>query len=284
MDHNCFIIHNGLIKKLNQPIFTINNRAFSYADGFFESIFAFNTHIPFLNLHLERIKQAFTHFSITPNPIFNNITQLKEIILYLARKNKLYKAYRIKIIIFRNYGGLYLPDDNSSSYIIQTYPLQNPKPPEPKNGLLVDIAENIYKDFSQISKFKSISSLPVLASIYAKNNNLDDVIILNHNNNIVETSNSNIFLFINNKLYTPKLEEGPVQGIMRHILISMANELKIDVIEDAIPISRLFDAHEFIITNAISGIRFIKAYKTKRYLNIITNELYQLLIKNFFQY
>ena len=59
----------------------------------------------------------------------------------------------------------------------------------------------------------------MLASKYAKINGFDDVLLLNSSNSIIESTNSNLFLKVNDVVFTPPLSEGCVDGSMRKILI-----------------------------------------------------------------
>ncbi len=277
-----FFILNGLIKRTNEPSLFINNRAFLYADGFFESIYAFNNNLPFLNLHLNRINKALTVFHLNNIPIFQNIDELKKIIIYLARKNKLYKAFRVRINIFREAGGLVKPENNNINYIISTSKLPFEKIYFNNIGLKLDIFDDIKKEYSTISPFKTINPSSVIAMNYAAKHNLDDIIFLNSSNNIVETSNSNIFIFYNNTLFTPEITEGCVDGIMRHIIINIAKELNINVVKTQLNIDILNSAQEIILTNAIQGIRFVAALKNKRYLYFLAKKLSEKLLEIYF--
>lgn len=278
-----FFIQNGIIYKTDEPTLNTNNRAFLYGDGFFESIYAFNSNIPFLKYHLTRIKKAFNVFDFEEISIFNNLDDLTQLILFLAHKNKLYKAFRIRVTFFRYPGGLYNPLSKKANFTIHTSKLDFDKLYFNENGLKVDLFDLIKKDFSIISPFKTICPQSVLAMNYANMNNLDDVIFLNYKNNIVETSNSNIFISINNELFTPSINEGCVEGIMRQIIINIANSLNLKIHETEIKIDFLNSAQEIILTNSISGIRYVSAFRTKRYMNFTTKKLFNELSQTFFK-
>lgn len=66
----------------------------------------------------------------------------------------------------------------------------------------------------------------VTASVFAKENDLQNCILLNNEKNVVEAINGNIFLLFGNKLITPPVSDGCLNGIMRKQIINLAKILK----------------------------------------------------------
>ena len=278
-----FYIYNGILKKSTEMVLSISNRAFQYGDGFFETIFAFNNKVPFLKQHLHRVQKAMTVFQFISFDLFADADQLETMIVYLSRKNKLYKAYRVKLSIFRNIGGYYSPTDNSISYTIQTTPLPYDKFSLNNKGLIIDIYRDLQKDYSFFSEFKTNNSLIyVFASKYAKSKQLDDVLLLNSSTNIVESTSSNIFLYSSGVILTPRIADGCVNGIMRHLIIYTIKELGIDIEERIISESDLIDSDELFLTNSIVGVRYISSYLTHRYVNFVTKRILSRFNELFF--
>ena len=60
---------------------------------------------------------------------------------------------------------------------------------------------------------------------------MNDTLILNENNFIIESSNSNIFLLHNQKIITPPLISGCIIGIMRNVIFNLLKELNFEIIE-----------------------------------------------------
>lgn len=275
-----FFIYNGLLKRTNEPIILINNRAFLFGDGFFESIIAFNQNIPFFDLHINRINKAIKAFNFETNEIFQNSALLNEQIVYLARKNKLYKTYKIKISIFRETGGMYRPSSNRLNFVIQTFKIETNKFELNKKGLKLGLFKDVKVDFSPFSQFKTLNSLPyIFAQQYAANNNLDDVLLFNSKNEIVEASSSNVFFVIDNEIVTPKIESGCVNGIMRHTIISIANEIKLPIKEINVTLEDINSCSEIFISNSVIGIQYILALEYKRFSNIVSQKVVQVLNK-----
>jgi branched-chain amino acid aminotransferase len=67
---------------------------------------------------------------------------------------------------------------------------------------------------------------------------------------------------------------------MRETIIEIALSLSITVFEEAvIREQEILNADEIFLTNAIEGIKWVVAYKNKRYFNKITKKIYQELLK-----
>ena len=269
-----FHIFNGALKKSSEKVLSISNRAFLYGDGFFETMFAYNNNVLFLRSHLSRIEKAMKIFQYIPFDLFKDIEELRSLIIYLARKNKLYKAFRIRLSIFRNTGGYYKPTDNSISYSIQTTHLSYDKFFMNKEGLTVDVYKEFRKDYSPLSEFKTCNSLIyILASKFALANQLDDVLLLNSKDKLVESTNANVFFVVDNKIYTPKIEDGCIAGIMRHLIIYTLNDLGIEVEEKSLSEDILKQSDEIFLTNSVSGIKFVSSLGIKRYINFTSKRL-----------
>jgi branched-subunit amino acid aminotransferase/4-amino-4-deoxychorismate lyase len=89
-----------------------------------------------------------------------------------------------------------------------------------------------------------------MASIWAKENNLDDALILNTNNEIIEASSSNIFWLKNGIWYTPPLSSGCVNGIGRALFMQ-----ENPCLETTGTLSDLQSAEKCVLTNALQKPR-----------------------------
>ena len=195
-------------------------------------------------------------------------------IIKLLHKNKLYQGVRIRLSVFRDQGGKYTPQSNNASYIVETEYLEKDHYELNHKGSIIGIFPEIKKAINDLSNLKSANALLfVMAGIYAKQNKLDDCILLNEAGNIVEGISSNIFLIKGNVISTPPLKDGPVAGIMRKQILKIAdlNGLKINF-ESSLNEAHLLNADEIFFTNSISGIQWVIAYKDRRYFNHIARQ------------
>jgi branched-subunit amino acid aminotransferase/4-amino-4-deoxychorismate lyase len=105
----------------------------------------------------------------------------------------------------------------------------------------------------------------VLAWEEAQSRDFDEALLLNERGEIVSTTKANIFWVRNGTIHTPALATGALAGITRQIVIEMATEKYIPVVEGAYEISDLVDAEEIFITSSSVGIAQVTTFDFRRY-------------------
>ena len=235
-----------------------NNRSFLYGDGFFESIRLFEGVIFNRESHFNRVSTTLKQLELELERSVNDVFSEVEV---LAQKNGLLNACSARLTIYREQGGLYTPLTNQASYIISTV-----EHPEHRfnigNGIRLGIYSKHLKAAQPLSTIKSSSALLyVLASIDRKKQIMDELILLNEHSNVVEGTNSNIFMVKDSHVFTPPLSDGGVAGTMRHLLLQQFN-----VEESSFQISDLELADEIFLTNC-HGIRWVKEFGKNNHFN-----------------
>lgn len=273
------IIYNSQYFFIDEFIPEYNNRAFRYGDSIFETIFVSRGKIPFFELHINRIVKAMRVLKMEIPGKFTDSDSLKREIQTLLVKNRFYKGAVIRLRVFRETGGLYTPESNKTNYFVETESTENELFVNEQRLLKIGIYTDQKKEICSYSFAKTGSAIfSVLAGIFKKENNLDDVIILNQKNYIVETLASNIFFTKGNTIYTPDCNSGCVAGTMRHVVIEICKQTEFNIIErENIETKELLEADEVFTTNAISGITKISAFENKRYFGKISKKLIELL-------
>jgi len=274
--------YNGEFYSEDVALFTADNRAFRYGDSLFETIHCNGTQIQFFDEHIERLKLGMNqlHMQIPdnfPETIEKNIKSL-------ITKNKSFLGTRIRLSVFRNSGGLYTPNTNSISYLIESSKLEEPRYFLNKKGLKIGLFDTYKKTSNSLSAFKTGNSLPfILAGLHKSDMKWDDCLLINERQNLVESVSSNLFVVKDGILFTPSLESGAVNGIMREQIIQIALDLGITVYDDCImKPEQLMEADEIFLTNAIVGIRWVVAYGERRYFNRSAKILIEELNKRAF--
>jgi branched-subunit amino acid aminotransferase/4-amino-4-deoxychorismate lyase len=250
---------NGVLYPQDQGFIKGNNRAFMYGDGLFESI---------------RIKNALK----MQVPAAHNLEYFKKQVGDLIAKNNLQQGGKCRLTLFRNTGGTYTPDDNGVGYVIETYTYSANNYVLNEEGFHIELYPEMRKPVNKLSIYKTCNSLLyIMAGIYARQHKYDDALIVNDKGNIIESSNSNLFMICNGVLYTPALSDGCLAGVMRMQIINIALANKLKVYECSLNPQNLLVADEVFLTNAVRGIQWVGSYKMKRYYNTLTRELVQKL-------
>ena len=268
---------NGALQDSNLQL-SVSNRSFMYGDGVFETLKIVNNKILFFEDHYFRLMASMRIIRMQI-PMSFTLEYLEEQILNLATVNNHQNSARIRFTVFRNEGGFYLPTDNSVSFIIQSTEILEIKYNFVKTSFEVDL----YKDFivpkQLLSTLKTANKIThVTASIFAKENDLDATLLINEDKNVIEAANGNLFMLMGNKLITPPISEGCLNGIMRKQLIELAKKMdSIEVIEQVISPFDLQKADELFITNVIIGIQPITKYRKKEFGTTLAQELLEKL-------
>ena len=274
------IIFNGKIINEENLIFSQFKRAVNFGDGFFETIRVVNGNEIYFEDHFKRIESGLNLLKID-YPTSFNFNLLKNEIHSLLKINNINGGGKIKIYFFRSGLGTYKPVTNKISYVIETNKLNANLYELNKKGYLVGIFDEYKKQINSLSTFKTSNSLLyVLASLFAEQNNLNDTLILNENNFIIESSNSNIFLLHNQKIITPPLISGCTVGIMRNVIFNLLKELNFEIIERNITETDIEISDEIFLTNVVNGVSWIGGFKQIRYYNNLSKKLIDELNKN----
>lgn len=272
-----YINYNGTIVPGDMAVLTADNRAFRYGDGIFETMLFKDGAIRFLDQHIARLQRSMQKIHLEKAANFDAFF-VKTITEELIRKNKMVgQTVRVRLIVFRAGDGLYSPLTNEPSYVLQVQKHENPQPNN-KIGLIVDVYTEFKKPFSDLSELKSNNALLyVMAGLFKSQRKLDDVLILNQEGFLCEGLSSNVFIYYEKTLYTPALNQGCVDGVMRRVVMDIAEGEGIPVVEAQISPEIMKEADEIFCTNAVQGIQWVMGYKQKRYFNRISRILQERL-------
>ncbi|GAB4278684.1 MAG: aminotransferase class IV [Marinilabiliales bacterium] len=276
-----FICLNGEFIKKKETIFYYNNRSFRYGDGLFETIKVNSKKIYFFQEHYNRLTSGMKllKFDI---PEKWSIKYFHGLIIRLLNINRLFQGARVRLTVFRSYGGFYTPENNNCEFLIEADYYEHEDYVLNSKGLKMGIYTEVLKPINLLSNIKSNNSLIyILAGLYKKANYYDDCFIVNERGNISEAVSSNVFVISGKNIYTPALNEGCVNGIIRNQILDIATALRFIVYEEAVITENdLLKADEIFLTNAISGIKWVVAFKEKRYFcNLSKMFLKQLNIR-----
>jgi branched-subunit amino acid aminotransferase/4-amino-4-deoxychorismate lyase len=262
-----YVFHRGEYVNENQATIAKDNRAFRFADGFFESLRVVNGKALFMETHFARITDTIRALRMQPAENFSLELLLSQV-QGLLQRNRIDKGGRVRITFYRKSTGFYLPKQDDLGYYIEAEALLDNEFVLNTTGKMVDIYMDFKKDINKLSVYKTLNcQLYVMAAIHARDKGLDESLIQNNKLSIIESTSSNVFIVSNGVLYTPTLEDGCVAGTMRMTIINLAIENKIKVYECTLNPQNLLAADEMFLTNAVRGIEWVVAYRTKRYYN-----------------
>lgn len=272
--HNT-VFYNGQYKNIKDVHISINDRGFLYGHSIYESISIVDQKPLLLKEHFKRLSNGLFALGIE-NTL--TLTTLKDIIGHLCNENDQQKFIKCYIQITagetleRNYSNFSKPNVLIRFYAWNKLESNNHK------AILIDDKR------WGLCHIKSNSlAYNALAGKTASEQNAIEAIFIKENF-IQECSTSNLFICINNTLYTPSISEQLLHGITRQWVINCAKKLKINVIEKKIHLDELLYADEVFITASYKGVHPITKINDKIINHDEIGEITKLLQENYNQY
>ena len=208
------------------------DEGYSFGLGLFETILLYKGKPVFLDKHLSRINKSIVDLGL-------NIDKLEkdEVFQYL-NNNKNTFEYEVLKMVLSEKNRLFLKKEYT--YIEKDY----------QRAFSLNISE-VRRNESSIFTFHKTLNYGdnILEKRKSKKLGYDEPIFLNSKNQITEGATSNIFMVVEDKIYTPKLSCGLLNGIVRQYIIS-----NYDIIESEIDLEFLNNADEIFLTNSLFGI------------------------------
>lgn len=224
-----------------------------FGRGVFETILWKDRPV-FLNEHIERLKRSMEEIGLLP---------LEEKMLrgYLDKLEIKDKGVKITVTPLN---------------IIITERKINYKEEDYNRGMTLTISKVNRNSTSRLCYIKSTCYIEnLIEKENAKKIGYDDVIFLNEKGYVTETSCANIFIVKNNEIFTPKVEDGLLDGIIRRKIIE-----KFQVQEKSITLEKLKKSEEVIITNSLMGVMSIKGIDDIKYENEEFRNKFNIICKN----
>jgi 4-amino-4-deoxychorismate lyase len=249
----------SLINGNSSDAISLYDRGLQYGDGLFETIAIEEESLLCWDEHIERLQSGCSRLKI---PMPNQDTLTEE----ARRLTSSIERGIIKIIITRGQGGrgYALPVNVESTRIISLYPWPEYSFGNPDDGINVRVCNYRYAHNSILAGIKHLNRLEqVLARSEWTDSSIAEGVVLDHEENIIEGTMSNIFYIKNEILYTPELSACGVEGIIRQKIITLAAELHLEICINKISIESLMDADEAFMCNSIVGVWPIKMIDEK---------------------
>lgn len=250
--------------------------------GLIETIKVVNGRIVFKNLHVKRLFNSLQLIKVNESE-FKVEDRILRLLKYECIENGL-KNFRLRIEVQKNRAHDYMPDIDALKWNCTLKPLENTIFFLNDIGLKITLFSKHKKTIDIFANVKHTErNIYNKAVEYAKENGFDDALILNENNTIADATIYNVFIVKNDIVYTPRLEDAPVAGVLRELLLTRLPTIKI--IEKSISIEEIYTADEIFFTNAIRGIRWIEYLDEKRLKNTYTKKVFdefaEVLIEHF---
>lgn len=249
------------------------NRGFLYGDGFFETLKVIEGQTINIKYHYSRILKGLKLLELKQN--FGLPDLINSIDSFLQNSNA---SGRLKIVVFRENGGLYTPisskplfyfdfkEINDSEFII--------------NRKKAVISEDIVNQPHKLSIVKPISATNyILVGLELKRSNAEDIIILDNKGYVSECLYSNIWWIKDKVIFTPSLKTNCIEGTARTRILEFLTKEEITHKEVTTGIKEVLKA-DFVFTSNSFGLSILEKINSKKFNN--TNNLFEKILSSLF--
>ncbi len=234
---------------------SVFDHGFLYGDGVFEGIRAYNGRVFKLTEHLERLYESAHHIMLkVPIPI----EEMEEATLETMRQNNLRDAY-IRIVVSRGEGDLGLDPKKcprASVIIIADTISLFPQEFYEEGLSVITVATRQRRADTFEPRIKSLNYLNnILVKMEAAQAGVMEALMLSPEGYIVEGSGSNIFIIDKKgQLITPPAYLGILEGITRNMVMELARQEGIPVLERPFTRHELYIARECFLTGTAAEL------------------------------
>ncbi|MFN3528330.1 MAG: aminotransferase class IV [Bacteroidia bacterium] len=269
-----FSLLNGQQVDADTAGIILENRGFLYGDSLFESIRVMYGQPLWLNWHFERLQRACQLLQIQ---LPFGLAELQQMVHTLIELNKCKSGGRLRLDVWRSAGGRYKPSAITAEFALQLEALAENEFKLNSKGLQLGDSKRVKHPLFLPDIKSSNALLYVLAAQEAQANSKDDVFLYDSEGALLESSNSNVFLLKDGQLITPALNRGSLPGILRKLIVEKFPAAGISIREQLVSHNELMQAEEVYLTNAISGLQWVSAWRQKRYFKKSANSLVDIL-------
>lgn len=248
------IYFNGEFVPESEARVSVFDHGLLYGDGVFEGIRAYNNKVFMLTEHIERLYRS-AHAIALEIPMLPE--DLAQAVVDTCKANNLTDGY-VRLVVTRGVGTLGLNPYTCKrpQIIIIAAGIQLYSKELYEEGLKVITCATLRNHPESLSpNIKSLNYLNnILAKIEAINANVEEVIMLNHKGYVAEASGDNVFIIKGDRLITPPVSEGALEGITRNVVMQLAQEKGMDVSEAVMTRYDLYNADEMFLTGTAAEV------------------------------
>lgn len=233
---------NGSLQPMAETAINPADPGFLYGAGLFETIRIEKGQALFLSEHLDRLTGSARRLG-WPVPATSGLPAAlqttiaaNQVTTGCGRLNFFRGSQGYHLMFTAQAGIPYTPDDYREGY----------------PAAIVTIPRNQYSPLAGLKTMNYLENLLALAAARAKG--AREALLLNLDGNLAEGSRSNLFLIQKDTLYTPDLASGPLPGLARGRVLSIAAAMGLPVKEKPLKPADLLAAAEAFLTNSLMEI------------------------------
>lgn len=255
------------VNGIKNNMLSVDNRSFLYGDGCFTTILTIDGAVQCWPLHINRMEACLNKLCI-PIPQWQQVKQWLEMAALTD------KQAGLKLHISRGSGGRGYSPKKMAEPTITITAFNEPEHYTQlrTDGITLGICHERLGINPMLAGHKHNNRLEqILLKAEMDHLGLQDGVVLDINDDVIETTMANLFWRQQTTLYTPSLKNSGVAGIMRQRVIEQVqsvdnlsySDLTLEI--GTFKLNHLLDAEEIFITNAILGVVPVIAIAQQHY-------------------
>ncbi|HOK96135.1 MAG TPA: branched-chain-amino-acid transaminase [Anaerohalosphaeraceae bacterium] len=246
-------INNCLVDQAEAKV-SVFDHALLYGDGVFEGIRVYGGRIFECKAHLDRLYESAKVIMLKIPMEMEGLTRAME---DTVAANGIREGY-IRLIVTRGIGDLGLNPflcKKAQIIIIADQIQLYPEELYDKGIKVISVSSVRNHPLTCPPQVKSLNYLNnVLAKIEAVQAGADEGIMYNHLGYVAEATGDNVFIVKNGIVYTPPIQAGSLGGITRRVVIRLAKQENINVVETDLTRFDLYVADEMFLTGTAAEV------------------------------
>jgi branched-chain amino acid aminotransferase len=275
---------DGKLVNAEDAKITVFDHGLLYGDGVFEGIRVYSGRVFELDAHINRLYESAKAIRLA---ISMGQSELAGVVRQTVEANEITDGY-IRLVVTRGVGTLGLNPficERSCMFVIadniQLYPEELYE-----KGMRVISATTVRNHPLAIPpQVKSLNYLNnILAKIEALDSNVPEAVMYNHEGYVAEATGDNVFIVKRGVIFTPPDEAGALGGITRRIVIKLAKQEGLQVVEKNLTRFDLYVSDEFFLTGTAAEVIGIVEIDGRTVGDGRPGPITGLLRKKFFEY
>ena len=237
-----------------------DDRGFLLGDGLFETVLAEEGRLVEWPAHVARLTRGCAVIGLPP-PDAEDCRKAALSALRTARLEEARAAVRVTWSAGGGGRGLDRPEPVRPKLTATASPA-----PESDGAATLALAAVRRNTGSPTSRLKTLSYLDnVLARTEARARGCDEAVMLNERGELACAAAANLFWLAGGRLFTPALECGVLDGIVRATVLEAAAAQGLETVETRAPAEALAGADAVFLTNSLIGVRPVRSFAERSY-------------------
>lgn len=259
---------------------SVSDRGLLYGQNVFETI-AIRVGQPcLLDLHIARLIKGCKVLGIPLDLKKLNI-ELNAFLKSLKSQNDSKAVLRITVTMGEGGRGYLDPQTPAVNRILSFHNYPNHPSSNWLNGIVLGLSSVKLASQPLLAGIKHGNRLEQIMARRLWEPHWHEALLFDYRDNLIEATQSNVFIVKNGIIRTPLLTESGVAGVMREYVIQQAQCLGLEVKIMSLSLADVLSADEVFVSNSVIGIWPVRQFQTADFTDFnVTNSLLKSIINN----